>query len=542
MAGKEFHFHSDARARLLEGVRDFTRAIRITLGPRSKSVLIQQPYGPPLVCDDGVTIAKQAILKDPVANLGVQMLKQAAEKTADAVGDGTSTSTLLAYTIFSEGVRNVTAGASAVELKRGLDVGLERVLKELSRTAIPIHTKREKMQVATISAHGDETIGDIVAEALEQVGDKGVITVEESKTTDTQLEVVKGLQFDRGYLSHYFVTDTEKLSATLDAPLIFITDRKISTLTELVTLLEDIAKRNRNLLIIAEDVQAEALATLVVNQVRGTLHSVAVKAPGFGERRLDMLEDIAILTGAQVVSEQKSMRLEDVTLEQLGSAESVTVNNNTTTIVGGKGEKTVIDARIKQLDYQCETAKSDYDREKIMERIAKLQGGVAVIRVGAPVESEMKKKKDAIEDAIASTRAAVAEGILPGGGLALLQCIKLLNKLEKQAHGDRRTGLEILTAALAAPARQIAEKSGVDGGVTVEKMMSAKGNIGFDAATNTYVDLIEHGIVDPAQVVRVALENAVSVAGTLLLTEATMTDIPDEPDVSRVSVDTMYDQ
>lgn len=528
MAHKQMLFHSAAREKILKGVNELTDAIRITLGPKSKSVLIQKPYGTPVVCNDGVTIAKEASWKDPVENMGAQMLRQAAEQTGDSVGDGTSTATVLAQALFADGVRNVVAGASAIDLKRGLDRGLKVAVTSLRTLSKPVQTRKEKAQVATISAHNDEAIGEMIAEAMEKVGDDGVITVEESKTTATVLDVVEGMQFDRGYLSHYFVTDPEKMEAVLENPFILLCDRKINALNDLIPVLEQIAKNGKPIVFVAEDIEGEALATLVVNQMRGVLRSVAVKAPGFGDRRKAMLEDIAVLTGAQVVAEETGTRLEDLQITQLGRAERVIVDKDNTTIIGGSGNKEAIDARTKQIRKQMEKATSDYDKEKLQERLAKLAGGIAVIRVGAPVESEIKAKKDALDDAISATKAAVEEGIVPGGGLALLRCIPALENEEAQCVGDEKTGLQILRKALTAPARQIAENSEVDGGVVVAKMLESQGNVGFDAATKRYVDLMEAGIVDPTKVVRIALENAVSVASVLLLTEATMTEIPDD--------------
>ncbi|WP_404362727.1 chaperonin GroEL [Marinobacter sp.] len=528
MAHKRLLFHTEARQKILKGVNDLANTIGITLGPKSKSVLIQRGFGPPLVCNDGVTIAKEASWEDPVENLGAQMLKQAAEKTSEAVGDGTSTATVLAHAIFADGVRNVVAGASAIDLKRGLDRGLKVCIDTLRQMSRPVQTRQEKAQVATISAHNDTEVGELVAEAIERVGDEGVITVEEAKTTETVLDVVEGMQFDRGYLSHYFVSDPEKMESILEEPYVLLSDRKITSLADLVPLLEQIAKSAKPVLIVAEDVEGEALATLVVNQMRGILHSVAVKAPGYGDRRKAMLQDLAVLTGGEVVSEEVGLRLQDTNLDQLGFASRVIVNRESTTIIGGGGERVALDNRIAQIRAEMDRTTSDYDREKLQERLAKLAGGVGVIRVGAPAEAEMRAKKDALDDAIAATKAAVAEGIVPGGGLALLRCTKALEKEEKSAGGDEKTGLQILRRALGAPARKIAENSEVDAGVVVARMLESKGNIGFDASTNQYVDLMATGIVDPTKVVRIALENAVSVASVLLLTEATMTDVPDD--------------
>ncbi len=529
MTAKQVLFRSAAREKVLRGVVQLADAVRITLGPKSKSVLIQKKWGAPIVCNDGVTIAKEMELEDPEENLGAQMLRQAAEKTGDVVGDGTSTSTILAHAIFAEGVRNVAAGASAVDLKRGLDRGLTAAVEALKAMAKPVESRKEKAQVATISAHNDPAIGELVADAMEKVGGDGVITVEESKTTETALEVVEGLQFDRGYLSPYFVTDTTGMEAVLEDAYILICDRKLNILKDLLPLLEQVAKAGKPILFIAEDIEGEALATLIVNQIRGVLKSAAVKAPGFGERRKAMLEDIATLTGGQLISEELGIKLEELELGQLGRARRVVVNKDNTTLIGGAGGRSEIEARIRMIRKEIEDTKSDYDREKLEERLAKLSGGVAVIRVGAPSESEMKAKKEALDDAISSTKAAVAEGIVAGGGLALLRAIPAVAAQEAQCAGDERTGIEILRRALEAPTRQIAENSAADGGVVVDRMLNGAGNIGFDAARKQFLDLFEAGIVDPAKVVRIALENAVSVASVLLLTEATITERPEKP-------------
>jgi chaperonin GroEL len=528
MAHKQVTFQSAAREKILRGATQLADAVRITLGPKSKSVLIQKAWGAPIVCNDGVTIAKEFDLPDAEENLGARMLRQAAEKTGELVGDGTSTATILAHAIYADGVRNVTAGASAIDLKRGLDRGLKVAVDALKAQSKPVVSRKEKAQVGTISAHNDETIGDLVAEAMEKVGGEGVITVEESKTTQTVLDVVEGMQFDRGYMSPYFVTDTEKMEAVLEDPWLLLTDRKINIMKDLIGLLEQIAKSGKPVLVVAEDVEGEALATLIVNQIRGVLKSVAVKAPGFGDRRKEMLQDMAVLSGGQVISEEVGFKLEDATLQQLGRAKRVVVDKDATTIIGGAGERKEIEARTGQIRREIDKSTSDYDKEKLRERLAKLAGGVAVIRVGAPAESEMKAKKDALDDAISATKAAVAEGIVAGGGLALLRCIDALSRLEPQCEGDERTGVQILKRALEAPARQIAVNSAVDGGVVVNKMLEGAVNVGFDAARNRYVDLFEAGIIDPTKVVRVALENAVSVASVLLLTEATLTELPEE--------------
>jgi chaperonin GroEL len=527
MAHKQVLFRSVAREKLLRGATQLADAVRVTLGPKSKSVLIQKKWGVPVVCNDGVTIAKEFDVEDPEENLGAQMLRQAAEKTGEAVGDGTSTSAVLAHAMFADGVRNVVAGASAIDLKRGLERGAKAVVDQLKALSRPVKARKEKAQVATISAHNDPIIGELVADAMEKVGNEGVITVEESKTTETTLDVVEGMQFDRGFISPYFITNAEKMEAVQEDALILICDKKISALKDLMPLLEQVAKAGRPLLVVAEDVEGEALATLIVNQLRGTLKSCAAKAPGFGDRRKSMLEDIAVLTGGQVIAEELGLKLETVNFDQLGRAKRVVVDKDNTTIIGGSGERKAIDDRIQQIRREIDKSTSDYDKEKLRERLAKLAGGVAVIRVGAPSESEMKVKKEALDDAISATKAAVGEGIVPGGGLALLRCMDAVTEEEARSEGDERTGVQILKRALNAPARQIAENSAVDGGVVVAKMMEGKGNFGFDAARNTYVDLVEAGIIDPTKVVRIALENAVSVAGVLLLTEATMTELPE---------------
>jgi chaperonin GroEL len=524
--GKKVTFRSEAREKILRGATLISDAVRVTLGPRSKCVLIEKKWGKPIVCNDGVTIAKEFELEDSEENLGVQMIRQAAERTGEEVGDGTSTSTLLAHALFAEGVRNLAAGASAIELKHGLDRGLHAAVAALKELSRPVRTRLEKVQVASISAHNDREIGELVANAIEKTGSEGVVSVEEAKGTETTVEVVEGMQFDRGYLSPYFIIDPQKMEVVLQDPVILLWDRKIGNVKDLLPLLEQVLKVGRALLIIAEDVEAEALATLVVNKLRGTLPCAAVKAPGFGDRRREMLEDIATLTGGKLISEDLGLRLENVVLDQLGSCSRVEVTKDTTTIIGGAGTKDAIEGRKKDLHRRIEESTSDYDREKLQERLAKLSGGVAVIHVGAASESELKNRKEAFDDAISSTKAAIEEGIVPGGGLALLRLIPAITAEEKMCSGDEHTGLTILKRALEAPTRQIAENSGVEGGVVIEKMRGGTGNIGFDAARGEYVDLVKAGIIDPTKVVRIALENAVSVAGILLLSEATLTEIP----------------
>jgi chaperonin GroEL len=521
-------FRDQARAKVLAGASALADAVRVTLGPKARCVLIEKKWGSPLVCDDGVTIAKEVNLKDPEENLGARMLREAAVRTGDAVGDGTTTSTLLAHAVFAEGLRNVVAGASAIDLKRGLERGTRVAVEALRALSKPVSSTLEKAQVATISAHSDASIGELVAKALEKVGGEGVVTVEEAKGMETELKVVEGMQIDRGYLSPYFVTDAEKMEAVLEDVVILLYDKRISGMKDLIALLENVVRDGRALLVVAEEVEGEALATLVVNKIRGTLRCAAVKAPGFGDRRKAMLEDMATLCGGQMISEELGLKLENVTLADLGRAKKVVVTKDDTTIIEGAGERTAIEARCKELRRQIEDTTSDYDREKLQERLAKLAGGVAVIRVGAPSEGELKNRKDAFDDAIASTKAAIAEGIVPGGGLALLRALDALEREEAKAEGDEATGLRILRHALEAPVRQIALNSGADPGVVVDRLRQGTGAFGFDARRGQYVDLVEAGIIDPTKVVRLALENAVSVASTLLLAEATLTEI-EEP-------------
>jgi chaperonin GroEL len=528
MPAKRLLFRSAAREKVLSGATALADAIRITLGPKSKCVLIQKKWGRPIVCNDGITIAKEVQIEDPEENLGAQMIREAAERTGEAVGDGTSTSAILAHAIFSEGLHNVAAGASAVDLKRGLDRGLSVAVKALKGLSRPVASRKEKSQIATISAHNDPATGELVAEAYEKVGPEGVITVEEAKTTESALEVVEGMQFDRGYISPYFITDPEKMQVVLEDALILLHEKKLASLNELLPFLEQVAKSGRPLLVVAEDVEGEALATLVVNKVRGTLFSAAVKAPGFGDRRRDMLQDIAILTGGQVIAEELGIKMESLGLKELGHAKRIVIDKEKTTIIEGGGEKAAIQGRCAELRKQIEKTTSEYDKEKLQERLAKLAGGIAVIRVGAPSETEMKNRKEAIEDAISATKAALAEGIVPGGGLALLRLVDAIDAEQERCSGDERTGVLILRRALEAPTRQIAENSAVDGGVVVDRMRSGKGNYGFDASRCEYVDLVEAGIIDPTKVVRIGLENAVSVASVLLLAEATLTEIPED--------------
>ncbi|MFN8521967.1 MAG: chaperonin GroEL [Chloroflexota bacterium] len=532
MPHKRLLFRAAAREKVLQGAATLADAVRVTLGPKSKSVLIGRDWGKPLVCNDGVTIAKEIALEDPDENLGAQMLREVAERTGDTVGDGTTTATLLAYAILAEGVRNIAAGASAVDLKRGLDRGLGAAVAAVREISRPVTSQKERAQVATISAHNNASIGDLVAEAVDKVGAEGVISVEEARGTETTLEVVQGLQFDRGYLSPYFITDPEKMQVALDEPMILLYERKITNLQEVLPLLEQVVKGGRPFLIIAEDVDGDALATLVVNRIRGTLSCAATKAPGFGDRRKATMQDIATLTGGKFVAEELGLRLQNVTMEDLGRARRVVLDRDSTTVIGGAGSQQSIDARCRLIRREMEASTSDYDREKLQERLARLAGGVAVIRVGAPSEAELKSRKEAFDDAISATKAAAAEGIVPGAGLSLLRAIDAVSEEAERCEGDERTGVLILRRALEEPTRQIAANSSVDGGVVVDRMRAGTGSYGLDAATGKYVDLMEAGIIDPTKVVRIALENAVSVASVLLLTEATLTKVP-EPEPAR---------
>ena len=524
MAAKQVFFHSDARERVGKGAAALANAVRVTLGPRAKCVLMERKWGRPLACNDGVTIAREFELADPVENLGAQMIRQAAERTSELVGDGTSTATVLAYAIYAEGMKNVTAGASATGIRKGLERGLEAALQALRGLSKKLETRREKAQVAAISAHNDPQIGDMVADAVERVGAEGAISVEESRSMETRLEVVEGMKFEHGYLSPYFVTDSEKMQVVLENPHVLLVERKVARLGELLPLLEQIAKGGRPLLIIAEDVEGEALATLVVNKLRGGLGCAAVKAPGFGDRRKALLQDMAILTGGKLVSEDLGLILEKMQISDLGGVRRAVLSRDSTILVDGAGSPEAVAARCAEVRRQIRESTSAYDTEKLEERLARLSGGVAVIHVGAPSESEMRNRKEAFEDAISATRAALGEGIVPGGGLALLRLAGAVDAESARCEGDEKTGVQILRKALEAPARQIAENSEADSGVVVHRMQHGIGNLGFDALRGEFVDLIEAGIVDPAKVIRIALENAVSVAGTLLFTEATMTE------------------
>src|SRR5919112_1373114 len=514
----------ESRAAILRGVNQLADAVKITLGPKGRNVVLDKKYGSPTITKDGVTVAQEIDLKDAMENMGAQMVREVASRTSDVAGDGTTTATVLAQAIFREGVKTVAAGANPMALKRGIDKAAERAIEEIKRLSKPV--KGDAIaQVGTISANGDRTIGEMIAKAMETVGRDGVITVEESRTMETELDVVDGMQFDRGYLSPYFVTDPERMECVLDNPLILINEKKISSMKDLLPLLEQIAKLGKPLLIIAEDVEGEALATLVVNKLRGTLNVAPVKAPGFGDRRKAMLEDIAILTGGKVISEDLGIKLENVKLEDLGRAKKITVDKDNTTIVEGNGKSSDIEGRVKTLRAQIEETSSDYDREKLQERLAKLVGGVAVIKVGAATETEMKEKKARVEDAVNATRAAAQEGIVPGGGVALVRAAKALEKLEVE--GDTLTGVRLIQRAMQEPLRRIAENAGMDGAVVIGKIEESKGAVGYNAATGEFEDLVKAGIIDPTKVVRTALQNAASIAGLLLTTDAAVTDAPE---------------
>jgi chaperonin GroEL len=521
---KEIKFNIDARDSLKKGVDKLADAVKVTLGPKGRNVIIEKKFGAPQITKDGVTVAKEIDLKDAYENVGAQMLKEVASKTGEDAGDGTTTATILAQSIITVGLKNVTAGANPMDLKRGIDKAVLKVVESLKNQSQNVGDDYSKIeQVARISANGDDTIGKLIAEAMEKVNKEGVITVEESKSTDTYVDVVEGMQFDRGYISAYFITNTEKMAAELDHPFILIHDKKISTMKDLLPILEASAQTGRPLLIIAEDVDGEALATLVVNRLRGSLKVAAVKAPGFGDRRKEMLEDIAILTGGTVITEEKGMKLEQATLEMLGKAEKITIDKENTTIVNGSGEQDAIHARVSQIKKQIEVTTSDYDKEKLQERLAKLAGGVAVLYVGAASEVEMKEKKDRVDDALSATRAAVEEGIVPGGGVAYLRAISSLEGLAGE-NEDETTGIEIVKRAIEEPMRQIVANSGKEGAVVVQKVKEGKGDFGYNARTDKYENLYETGVIDPAKVTRIALENAASIAGMLLTTECVLVD------------------
>ena len=526
MPAKQLMFNEEARRTILRGVDKLANAVKATLGPKGRNVVLDKKFGAPNITKDGVTVAKEIELEDPFENMGAQMVKEVASKTSDVAGDGTTTATVLAQAIIREGMKNVTAGSNPMALKRGIDKAVEAVVEEIRRISKPTRGKKEISQVASISANNDKMIGDLIADAMEKVGKDGVITVEEAKGVETTLEVVEGMQFDRGYISPYFVTDPERMETVIEDPLILINEKKISGMKDLLPILEQIAKMGKPLLIIAEEVEGEALATLVVNKLRGTFSACAVKAPGFGDRRKEMLKDIAVLTGGEVISEELGIKLENIRLEDLGKCKKVVVDKENTTIIEGAGKDKEIEGRIKQLRTQIEETTSDYDREKLQERLAKLSGGVAIIKVGAPTEIAMKEKKARVEDALNATRAAVEEGIVPGGGVVLLRAMPALDKL--RVSGDERIGVDIVRRALEEPIRWIAENAGVEGSIVVQKVREASGPFGFNAETEEYEDLVAAGIIDPTKVTRIALQNAASIAGLMVTTECMVTEIPEK--------------
>ncbi len=526
MPAKQLLFDEEARRKILKGVDILSMAVKVTLGPKGRNVVLDKKFGAPTITKDGVTVAKEIELEDHFENMGAQMVKEVASKTSDVAGDGTTTATVLAQAIFREGIKNVTAGANPMALKRGIEKAVDAVVDELKKISKPTKGKKEISQVASISANNDKAIGDLIAVAMEKVGKDGVITVEEAKSMDTTLEVVEGMQFDRGYLSPYFVTDPERMEVTLENLLILIHEKKISNLKDLLPILEQIAKMGRPLLVIAEEVEGEALATLVVNKLRGTLSTAAVKAPGFGDRRKDMLKDIAVLTGGEVISEELGIKLENIRMDDLGKAKKVVIGKENTTIIEGAGSQKEIEGRIKQIRTQIEETTSDYDREKLQERLAKLAGGVAVIKVGAATEIAMKEKKARVEDALNATRAAVEEGIVPGGGVAFLRAARTIDKL--RLDGDEKVGADIVRRALEEPIRQIAENAGAEGSIVVQKVRENNGAYGFNAETEAYEDLMNAGIIDPTKVTRIALQNASSIASLMITTEALVTEIPEK--------------
>jgi chaperonin GroEL len=526
MSAKQLMFDDEARRAILCGVDKLANAVKVTLGPKGRNVVLDKKWGAPTITKDGVTVAKEVELKDPYENMGAQMVKEVASKTSDVAGDGTTTATVLAQAIIREGMRNVTAGSNPMALKRGIDKAVEAVIEEIKKISKPTTGKKEIAQVATISANNDKQIGTLIADAMEKVGKDGVITVEEAKGMETTLDVVEGMQFDRGYISPYFVTDPTRMEVVIENPYILLHEKKVSILKDLLPLLEQVAKLGRPLLIIAEEVDGEALAALVVNKLRGVLNACAVKAPGFGDRRKEMLQDIATLTGGTVLSEELGIKLENIKLEDLGSAKKVLVDKDKTTLIEGSGKSKAVDARIKQIRTQIEDTTSDYDREKLQERLAKLSGGVAVIKVGAPTEVAMKEKKARVEDALNATRAAVEEGIVPGGGVVLLRALPALDKV--RASGDEKVGLEIVRRALEEPIRQIAENAGVEGSIVVQKVREGSGSFGFNAETEQYEDMMASGIIDPTKVTRIALQNAASIAGLMVTTECMITEIPEK--------------
>ncbi|MFP4664916.1 MAG: chaperonin GroEL [Bacteroidales bacterium] len=529
---KEIKFDLEARDQLKKGVDALADAVKVTLGPKGRNVVLEKKFGAPQITKDGVTVAREIELEDNFQNMGAQMVKEVASKTNDDAGDGTTTATVLAQSIVQVGLKNVTAGANPMDLKRGIDAAVEAIVKHIKSQSQEVGDDNEKIkQVATISANNDKTIGKLIAQAMDKVKKEGVITVEEAKGTETHVDVVEGMQFDRGFISPYFVTDSEKMEAVLENPYILLTDKKISSMKDLMPVLEPTAQDGKPLMIIAEDVEGEALATLVVNRLRGTIKVAAVKAPGFGDRRKEMLEDIAVLTGGTVISEDKGMKLESATIDMLGRAEKVTMDKENTTLVNGEGNKDAIKARVAQIKKQIEASTSDYDKEKLQERLAKLAGGVAVLYVGAASEVEMKEKKDRMEDALSATRAAVEEGIIPGGGVSFIRAIEALDKL-KLENADQTTGAAIIRRALEEPLRQISENAGVDGSVVVQRVKEGKGDFGYNARQDTYENLYETGVIDPTKVARIALENAASIAGMLLTTECVVADTEDENDAA----------
>jgi len=526
MPAKQLLFDEEARRKILKGVDALAAAVKVTLGPKGRNVILDKKFGAPTITKDGVTVAKEIELEDHFENMGAQMVKEVASKTSDVAGDGTTTATVLAQAIFREGIKNVTAGANPMALKRGIEKAVDAVVDELKKISKPTKGKKEISQVATISANNDKTIGDLIADAMEKVGKDGVITVEEAKSMDTTLEVVEGMQFDRGYLSPYFVTDPERMEVVLENALILIHEKKISNLKDLLPILEQIAKMGKPLLVIAEEVEGEALATLVVNKLRGTLSTASVKAPGFGDRRKEMLQDIAVLTGGAVISEELGIKLENIRLDDLGKAKKVVIDKENTTLIEGAGSQKEIEGRIKQIRAQIEETTSDYDKEKLQERLAKLAGGVAVIKVGAATEIAMKEKKARVEDALNATRAAVEEGIVPGGGVAFLRAAMVIDHLKLK--GDEKVGGDIVRRALEEPIRQIAENAGVEGAIVVQKVRENNGAYGFNAETESYEDLMASGIIDPTKVTRIALQNASSIASLMITTEALVTEIPEK--------------
>ena len=530
---KEITFDTSARDRIKKGVDKLANAVKVTLGPKGRNVILDKKFGSPAVTKDGVTVAKEIELKDPIENMGAQLVKEVASKTADAAGDGTTTATVLAQSIYAHGIKNVAAGANPMDLKRGIDKAVDAVVESLRKQSKDIKGSKEITQVATISSNNDHEIGKMIATAMEKVGKDGVITVEEAKGTETEVKTVEGMQFDRGYLSPYFVTNTEKMEADLESPYILIYDKKISSMKELLPILETTAQTGKPLLIIAEEVEGEALATLVVNKIRGALRVAAVKAPGFGDRRKAMLEDIAVLTGGKVISEETGMKLEDAKLDSLGRAEKINIDKDNTTIVNGAGKKAEINGRINQIKAQIESTTSDYDREKLQERLAKLSGGVAILYIGAVTEVEMKEKKDRVDDALHATRAAVQEGIIPGGGVAYIRAIEALKTLVGD-NEDQATGVNIIRLALESPLRTIAENAGQEGSVVVNKVRDGKKDFGYNASDNKYEDFFAAGIIDPTKVARLALENAASIAGLLLTTEAVVSEIPEEKEAPQM--------